>query len=92
MTLAELTETFVLICEADETTTYVEAVLLAARTQLTAGGGSLSPFTSGSANGRNFNSDVRFDCAEMIRACLDAINMYDGDETPQFTVPSFHRM
>jgi len=92
MTLDELTNTFVLICEADESTEYVDDLLAAAKTKLTAGGGEISPFTSGGANGRNFNTEVRFDCAQIIRACLDAINAYNDEETPQFTVPSFHRM
>lgn len=79
------------ICEIDGSTTYVDALLLAARTAVTNGAATVGAITSGSANGKAFTKAVDLNPAEVLQACIRAKRLYGDTESPQVVVPDFSR-
>lgn len=81
MTVAEFTQILVSVCEADSSTNFVDRIMLAARTQVAAGNGSLSTLTNTSQNGKSAARTVELTAAQTLKACMDARNIYlnDGD-------------
>lgn len=76
-----LVDVLVARCEADEATTYVDALLAEAEAAITGGKGTVGSLTSASLNGKNFNRSIQLSPLEVASACRRALAIYNETET-----------
>lgn len=79
MTVAEFTQILVSEMEALGSTDMVDKMIIAARAQVMAGNGSLSSLTNTSLNGKSAARVVELTAAQTLKACRDALNIYQND-------------
>jgi hypothetical protein len=91
VTIGTLVDALVQICEVDDNTNYVDALLLQARAAVTAAAGSIGDFETGSVNGKTFTRKIQLTPAETIVACIRAKRLFMDQESPQVVHTDFSR-
>lgn len=80
-TVEDLVDFLVAVCEEDEDTAYVDALLTAARSALSGSGKGLSSLTGGTVNGRNFSRAIHLSALDVARACQRALALYNDESS-----------
>lgn len=90
MQFDDFVQTLVAIMEADGNTSYVDNLLTNSRAQVTAGNGAMTVTSSATINGKTFEKKIDFSYIDTVRACLQALMIYnDTDDIVPVTYPSF---
>jgi hypothetical protein len=87
-------DTLVMEMEATASTAFVDGLLSAAKTKITAGLGEVGMISQGTINGKSFTRflDGSLTAIEMMGACRRALDLYQDNDAPPITTPDFSRI